>query len=46
MRAGVAGDEALVQLRELVAAQGGELAAALVRAWGNAGQGPRGAKPE
>jgi hypothetical protein len=30
MRAGVAGDEALAQLRELVAAEGGELAAALV----------------
>ena len=29
MRAGVAGDEALGQLRELVAAEGGELAAAL-----------------
>lgn len=29
MRAGVAGDEALAQLRELVAAEGGELAAAL-----------------
>lgn len=32
MRAGVAGDEALAQLRELVAAEGGELAVALVEA--------------
>jgi hypothetical protein len=30
VRAGVAGDEALAQLRELVASEGGELAAALV----------------
>jgi hypothetical protein len=40
VKAGVAGDEALAQLRELVAAEGGELAAALVDAPAGEAFGP------